>query len=176
MNDPGRNPVVGRAVQSSTAATTAPVLRTDCAGCDRVRSALAGTHPFFVAELSESLLFVHDDQRYTGHCMLFLKSHADHLHELTVATQARLAEDVARAARAIVAIHHPKRLNYECLGNGLPHIHWHVIPRYEWDPEPKSVIWVRPPEERFTGAEPVALAALVAKMRETLSAQTAKSP
>ena len=59
----------------------------------------------------------------------------------------------------------PVRINYECLGNTLAHIHWHVIPRFEWDPQPESPIWVRSKEERNIGVEPERLAFLLDKMR-----------
>ncbi|MGH7143017.1 MAG: HIT family protein [Planctomycetota bacterium] len=164
----GRRLVVGQAVGSG-APGGAPGGAGACAGCARVARARAGQHPFFVAELRESLLFLHDDQRYTGHCVLFLKTHGEHLHGLAPETQAGLAADVADAARVQAALLKPKRINYECLGNVLAHIHWHVIPRYEWDPEPQSVIWVRPAAERASGADGTAVAALAAKMRAALA-------
>ena len=46
-----------------------------------------------------------------------------------------------RVADAIDKVVHPKRLNHECLGNTLHHIHWHLIPRYENDPEPLGPVW-----------------------------------
>ena len=42
-------------------------------------------------------------------------------------------------AAAIRAVFDPKRINYECLGNIQPHVHWHLIPRYEGDhPDPRG--------------------------------------
>ena len=35
----------------------------------------------------------------------------------------------------------PFKLNYEALGNGTPHVHWHLVPRYESDPHPRGPIW-----------------------------------
>jgi diadenosine tetraphosphate (Ap4A) HIT family hydrolase len=32
-------------------------------------------------------------------------------------------------------------MNYELLGNQLPHIHWHVIPRLAIDPAPLKPVW-----------------------------------
>jgi diadenosine tetraphosphate (Ap4A) HIT family hydrolase len=32
-------------------------------------------------------------------------------------------------------------MNYEVLGNTVGHLHWHLFPRYEWDPNPKRPTW-----------------------------------
>lgn len=36
---------------------------------------------------------------------------------------------------------HPRKLNYECLGNVEPHLHWHIFPRYSDDPSPQTTSW-----------------------------------
>jgi diadenosine tetraphosphate (Ap4A) HIT family hydrolase len=33
------------------------------------------------------------------------------------------------------------KMNYELLGNQLPHIHWHLIPRLAQDPAPLEPVW-----------------------------------
>ena len=38
-------------------------------------------------------------------------------------------------------IYEAKKINYELLGNQLPHIHWHVIPRLANDPAPLESVW-----------------------------------
>ena len=44
--------------------------------------------------------------------------------------------DVLRVARALMSYYRPLKMNYETLGNSLPHLHTHLIPRYEMDPAP----------------------------------------
>jgi diadenosine tetraphosphate (Ap4A) HIT family hydrolase len=44
--------------------------------------------------------------------------------------------EVVRVAHALEAHFHPVKTNYNVLGNSLPHLHTHVIPRYEDDPRP----------------------------------------
>jgi diadenosine tetraphosphate (Ap4A) HIT family hydrolase len=44
--------------------------------------------------------------------------------------------EVLRVARALETHLHPVKTNYNMLGNGLPHLHTHVIPRYADDPKP----------------------------------------
>jgi diadenosine tetraphosphate (Ap4A) HIT family hydrolase len=33
------------------------------------------------------------------------------------------------------------KVNYALLGNQLPHIHWHLIPRGSHDPAPREAVW-----------------------------------
>lgn len=44
--------------------------------------------------------------------------------------------DVLDAAKAIEHHFQPVKMNYQTLGNALPHLHTHVIPRYKEDPSP----------------------------------------
>src|SRR5688500_5141176 len=101
-----------------------------CEACERIAWIRDGDNPYFLADLRESYAVLADDRRYEGWCSLLLKDHAEHLHELPVGRQTRLFADVAKVAAAVNAALKPVRLNYECLGNLLHHVHWHVIPRY----------------------------------------------
>ena len=41
------------------------------------------------------------------------------------------------AARALIQFYKPLKMNYETLGNSLPHLHTHLVPRYaDNDPAP----------------------------------------
>ncbi len=45
-------------------------------------------------------------------------------------------------ARAIEDCFRPHKLNYELLGNQVPHLHWHLFPRYSHDPEALKPVWL----------------------------------
>ena len=129
---------------------------TDCLACQRLERIREGADPFFIAELSESFAVLHNHQPYEGWCVLLLKDHAEHLHLLSAGRQSRLTEDIARASAAVAAAFSPRRINYECLGNQLAHVHWHIVPRYQApkDPNPGAAIWVRPASELECGVTP----------------------
>ena len=75
-----------------------------------------------------------DQQFYRGYCVLFAKLHATELY-LMPADAARLLSDEMRlVAEAIAAVVKPWKMNYECLGNSEPHVHWHLLPRKETRP------------------------------------------
>ncbi len=44
--------------------------------------------------------------------------------------------EVLTVARALIAHYGPLKLNYETLGNTSPHLHTHLLPRYQQDPRP----------------------------------------
>jgi diadenosine tetraphosphate (Ap4A) HIT family hydrolase len=56
--------------------------------------------------------------------------------ELDAAESAGYWAEVMRVARALIARYEPLKMNYETLGNTLPHLHTHLIPRYREDPAP----------------------------------------
>ena len=100
--------------------------------------------------------------------MVLLKDHEEHLDRLPLKRQVHLAADVARVAAAIRTVFAPQRINYECLGNAEPHVHWHVIPRHADDPQPKATIWVRPHEEREVRASDAEREDRVRRLRAVL--------
>lgn len=123
-----------------------------CSACVRLRHPSAD--PLFIANLRQSVAMLHEHQSYPGWCVLYLKHHAEHLHELDPGVCAELMLDLGDAAAAVNQAFHPRRINYECLGNQLAHVHWHVIPRYlpPVDPDPRSVVWVRDGAELHRGS------------------------
>jgi diadenosine tetraphosphate (Ap4A) HIT family hydrolase len=56
--------------------------------------------------------------------------------ELDAAESAGYWAEVMLVARALIARYDPLKMNYETLGNSLPHLHTHLIPRYRQDPAP----------------------------------------
>ena len=112
---------------------------------DRIK---AGAFPDFIAELKSCYVILGDQQFYRGYCVLFAKLHATELY-LMPADDARLLSDEMRlVAEAIAAVVKPWKMNYECLGNSEPHVHWHLLPRYETDEMRHGPIWLRPESER----------------------------
>jgi diadenosine tetraphosphate (Ap4A) HIT family hydrolase len=47
-------------------------------------------------------------------------------------------EELMRATRAVVAAFAPWKMNHLSLGNTDEHVHWHLMPRYEDDPQHHS--------------------------------------
>ena len=95
-----------------------------------------------VAKLRAATLYLPQNQAYRGHCILvFDPRHATRLDQLNAREWEAYAADLHRAVRAIVAVCQPDHMNVESLGNVMPHLHWHLIPRYKTDPRWGSPIW-----------------------------------
>ncbi len=56
--------------------------------------------------------------------------------ELTEEEAGGYWSEILSASRALLAVYEPLKMNYETLGNSLPHLHTHLIPRYRIDPRP----------------------------------------
>jgi diadenosine tetraphosphate (Ap4A) HIT family hydrolase len=98
-----------------------------------------------VAPLSVSSLYLANNQTYRGQCLLiFDVRHAARPDQLTSSEWAALCADLYAAQNAIVAVTRPDHVNIESLGNVVPHLHWHIIPRYVDDPRWGMPIWTTP--------------------------------
>jgi diadenosine tetraphosphate (Ap4A) HIT family hydrolase len=62
-------------------------------------------------------------------------------------------------------------MNYECLGNAEPHVHWHLFPRFETDELRRVPIWIRPESERKVSLGENDRRALVASIQKEIAAR-----
>ncbi|HSF66141.1 MAG TPA: HIT family protein [Nitrospiraceae bacterium] len=95
----------------------------------------------FIADLGLSKAYLHDDQFFPGWTVVVFKRHASELFHLAPTERIQLMEDVNLVAQVIAQVYDARKINYELLGNQLPHIHWHVIPRLVGDPAPSEPVW-----------------------------------
>ena len=119
-------------------------------------------------DLGATTAYVHDDQFFTGWTVLVLKRHATELFDLTPDERARMMDDIVRVAAALQALYRPRKINYECLGNQVPHVHWHLVPRLADDPAPRDAVWTVEHTPRPLDAR--ALADRIATLRSRLGA------
>lgn len=82
-----------------------------------------------ICDLRVSTLAFYNDARFPGRCILALKEHYDHLHEVPDQIAMEYMLDVRDAGKAIQEVTELERLNYAVLGNVVPHVHTHIIPR-----------------------------------------------
>ncbi len=94
-----------------------------------------------VRDLPASVAILGNDQFYRGYTVVIAKTHATELYHLEGAELAQYLGDMVGVARAIDRAFHPRKMNYECLGNTVPHLHWHLFPRYADDPNAMRPTW-----------------------------------
>jgi diadenosine tetraphosphate (Ap4A) HIT family hydrolase len=64
--------------------------------------------------------------------------------DLTPPERARLMDAVFATEAALREVLAPDKINLASLGNAVPHLHWHVIPRYRDDRHFPKAIWAEP--------------------------------
>ena len=105
-----------------------------------------------IAELEHCYVTLNRDQFFVGYCFVFTKSHVTELFHLDPATRQGVIEEVNAVAAVLAGIFRPTKLNYELLGNMVPHMHWHLVPRFATDPLWPRPIWSEPHVENVLGA------------------------
>jgi len=94
-----------------------------------------------IADLELAAAYLFEDQFFPGWTVLVLKRHATELFDLTREERSQLMEEVTEVSRTLAVVFDAVKINYELLGNQLPHIHWHLIPRLADDPAPREAVW-----------------------------------
>ena len=102
-------------------------------GCPVCAAPPGDADPLWLTTLPSGRVLLQNDGDFPGYCILYFRRHVTELFELTPAERGQLVEDLSRLARAIVECCRPAKLNYACLGNEVPHLHWHIVPRYPQD-------------------------------------------
>ena len=100
-----------------------------------------------IIELPHSYVILNRDQYFPGYTLLFTKNHATELFHLDRDMRTGLMEELSSVAEALYTIYTPAKINYELLGNMVPHIHWHIVPRFTSEPLWPRPIWAEPHEE-----------------------------
>ncbi|MDZ4142766.1 MAG: HIT family protein [Methylotenera sp.] len=74
-----------------------------------------------------------NDADYPAYCRVELLAHIKEMTDLQAPQRVRLMQVVFAVETALREILNPDKINLASLGNKTPHIHWHVIPRFEND-------------------------------------------
>jgi len=145
----------------------------DCHYC----RTLAGPVPEIIASFPQSVALLGPWQYYHGYCVLVARQHATELSQLDASVRRQFLDEMCLLAQAIERAFQPKKLNYEMLGNQVPHLHWHLFPRSAHDPEALQPVWLAleraksdPAEDKRLKTGPMAPADTIAALRAQLRA------
>jgi diadenosine tetraphosphate (Ap4A) HIT family hydrolase len=81
------------------------------------------------------------DADYPGFCRVVWKRHVAEMTDLDATERRHLMSVVFAAESALRAAARPHKVNLASLGNVVPHLHWHVIPRWRDDRHFPNPIW-----------------------------------
>lgn len=82
-----------------------------------------------------------DQAGYPGFCRVIWRQHVKEMTDLEESDRQHLFRWVMHTEQALREILRPDKINLASLGNMVPHLHWHVIPRFTDDPHFPSPIW-----------------------------------
>ena len=97
-----------------------------------------------------------EDADYPGFCRVILNAHVKEMTDLPDTDRQRLVGVVWVVEQAVRDELKPDKINLASLGNLVPHLHWHVIPRYQADRHFPDPIWApprRPAEQHLTAVD-----------------------
>ena len=85
-----------------------------------------------------------DDPDYPGFCRVVLERHVKEMTDLARGERTRLMEAVFAPEAALRELVSPRKINLASLGNAVPHLHWHIVPRHADDRHFPKPVWAEP--------------------------------
>jgi diadenosine tetraphosphate (Ap4A) HIT family hydrolase len=79
------------------------------------------------------IVWIHDAQ-HPAYMRVIWNQHVKEMSDLSLPDRAYLMDLVFRLEQVLRATLQPAKVNLASLGNMVPHLHWHVIPRFTDDP------------------------------------------
>ena len=149
-----------------------------CLICDRIKMIHNGTNPCFVKELVTGYVVIGDHQHFWGYTLFLCKEHKTELFQLDEEFKMEFLREMSVVAEAVSNAFGAEKMNYELLGNGDTHLHWHLFPRRTGDlggfgNNGKGPVWWYPREKMFSDDDRPADQELL-EMKERLSAELEK--
>ena len=107
----------------------------DCVFCSIVRGEADSATIF---EDDSTLAFLNLRQSNEGHVLVVPKRHFEQIYDLEEEIASALAKTVRKVARAVRRVYEPEGLsiwqsNGAAAFQEVPHVHWHLLPRYTND-------------------------------------------
>jgi len=88
-----------------------------------------------------------NDPDLPGFCRIIWNRHVAEMTDLTYGERDHIMTLVFAVEEAIRHVMHPDKVNVAALGNMVPHIHWHVIPRFKDDAFFPGSAWSKKTQE-----------------------------
>ncbi len=85
-----------------------------------------------------------DDDAFPAFYRVICNRHVAEFSELDPAERERCMMLVDAVERTLRERLQPTKINLASLGNVVPHLHWHVVARFDWDSHFPQPIWASP--------------------------------
>ena len=87
------------------------------------------------------VIAVHDESNAPAFCRVIWQQHVAEMTDLPPTDRSELMQMVCKVEQAMRQVLHPTKINLASLGNMVPHLHWHVIARFDNDANFPAPIW-----------------------------------
>ena len=87
------------------------------------------------------VIAVHNEANAPAFCRVIWQHHVAEMTDLQPAERAELMEVVYKVEAAMRQVLQPEKINLASFGNVVPHLHWHVIARFQDDACFPAPIW-----------------------------------
>ena len=82
-----------------------------------------------------------DDANYPGFCRVIWQDHIQEVTDLHEIDRMVMMDVLWQVETVVREVMQPLKINLASLGNMVPHLHWHVIPRYADDAHFPAPVW-----------------------------------
>jgi diadenosine tetraphosphate (Ap4A) HIT family hydrolase len=137
-------------------------------GCELCES--TGGEPLHQAAQFRVVLI--DDDNYPGFCRVIWQDHVKEVTDLPELDRMLLMDVLWQVELVVREVMQPEKINLASFGNMVPHLHWHVIPRYSDDVHFPQPVWGQPqhaPQPAALKVRRESLDALRVKMGQRLA-------
>lgn len=114
-----------------------------------------------------------DDANYPGFCRIIWRDHVKEITDLNELDRMLMMDVMWQVEQVVRDVMQPEKINLASLGNMVPHLHWHVIPRYTDDAHFPAPVWAeakRVPSPESLAARLEKLPVLRKKIQQRLAA------
>ncbi|UUX96840.1 HIT family protein [Aquabacterium sp. J223] len=94
-----------------------------------------------------------EDDDFPAFYRVVWQDHVAEWSDLPAADQALTMAAVTAVERTLRAQLRPTKVNLASLGNAVPHLHWHVVARFDWDSRFPQPVWA--PAQRAVDPPPL---------------------
>lgn len=105
----------------------------NCDMCKVIEQIKRNENPWFVKELETGYVILGWNQHFYGYSLFICKQHVVELFDLDIEYRTKYLQEMVVVAEAVKNAFEADKINYECLGNGDVHLHWHIFPRVGGD-------------------------------------------
>ena len=116
-----------------------------------------------------------DEAGFPAFYRVVWNAHVAELSDLNAASRQHCMEVVTVVEQALREHLQPTKINLAALGNMVPHLHWHVIARFDWDSHFPAPVWAAAVRDRVPAREE-ALRAQLPALERALAERLATLP